>query len=373
MGPQRYQDEEMIKLLVAPSKRPGSGRLPSGVRASPVPTLTRFGGRCVVVIVLCIVACAAVAQAPASSTSKTGAPHRLSQPEFDRLFKQLSNWGRWGKDDQLGTVNLITPQVRLQAVREVRSGVSVSLARPIATAPAIDNATPLKDVVTVNVDDKFNTDTYTVSFHGFGLSHFDSLSHTFYEGKLYNGFSESDVTTAGSRHFDAEQYHDGIMTRGVLVDIPQLRGKPYLDTSDVVTAADLDAWELRARQHIRAGDAVFIRTGRWARRAALGPWDISQASAGLHPDAVRWLKQRDIAVLGSDAAHDRLPSYVDGVDFPIHVLTIVAMGMPLLDQLDLENVAKTAARLDRTTFLLTFAPPRIQGGTGSLMNPIATF
>jgi kynurenine formamidase len=373
MGPQRYQNEEMIKMLVVPSKRAGSGRLPSGVWASPVPTLTRYGGRCVVVIVLCIVACAAVAQAPASSTSKTGAPHRLSQPEFDRLFKQLSNWGRWGKDDQLGTVNLITPQVRLQAVREVRSGVSVSLARPIASAPAIDNATPLKDVVTVNVDDKFNTDTYTVSFHGFGLSHFDSLSHTFYEGKLYNGFSESDVTTAGSRHFDAEQYHDGIMTRGVLVDIPQLRGKPYLDTSDVVTAADLDAWERRAGQHIRAGDAVFIRTGRWARRAALGPWDISQASAGLHPDAVLWLKQRDIAVLGSDAAHDALPSYVDGVDFPIHVLTIVAMGMPLLDQLDLENVAKTAARLDRTTFLLTFAPPRIQGGTGSLMNPIATF
>jgi len=362
-----------MKLLVVPSKRAGSARLPHGDRASPVSRLTRSGGRWVVVIVLCIVACAAAAHAPASSTAKIGAPHHLSKSEFDALFKQLSNWGRWGKNDGLGTVNLITPQVRLQAVREVRSGISVSLARPIATTPAVDNATPLKDVVTVNVDDKFNMDTYTVSFHGFGLSHFDSLSHTFYEGKLYNGLSESDMTTAGSRRLDAEQYHDGIVTRGVLVDIPQLRGKPYLDTSDVVTAADLDTWERRTGQHIRAGDAVFIRTGRWARRAALGPWDISQASAGLHPDAVRWLKQRDIAVLGSDAAHDALPSYVDGVDFPIHILTIVAMGMPLLDQLDLENVAKMAARLHRTAFLLTFAPPRIQDGTGSLINPIATF
>lgn len=358
----------MMKLLVAPSKRAGSGRLYRD-RATPV----SVRGWCIVVIVLCIVACAAAAQIPASSTAKTAAPHHLSQSEFDALFKQLSNWGRWGKDDELGTVNLITPQVRLQAVHEVRSGISVSLARPISTTPAIDNATPLKDVVSVNVDDKFNMDTYTVSFHGFGLSHFDSLAHTFYKGKLYNGVSESDVTKPGARRLDAEQYHDGIVTRGVLVDIPQLRGKPYLDTSDVVTAADLDAWERRTGQHIRAGDAVFIRTGRWARRAALGPWDISQASAGLHPDAVRWLKQRDIAVLGSDAAHDALPSYVDGVDFPIHVLTIVAMGMPLLDQLDLENVAKTAARLRRTTFLLTFAPPRIQDGTGSLMNPIATF
>ena len=368
MGPQRYKNEEMMNLFIAPCKRAGSGRLYRD-RATPV----SFGGWCIVVIVLCIVAFAAAAQGPPSSAPKTAAPRHLSKSEFDTLFTQLSNWGRWGKDDQLGTVNLITPQLRLQAVREVRSGISVSLARPIATTPSVDNATPLKDVVTVNADNKFNLDTYTVSFHGFGLSHFDSLSHTFYKGKLYNGFPESDVAKADARRLDAEQYHDGIVTRGVLVDIPQLRGKPYLDTSDVITAADLDAWERRTGQHIRAGDAVFIRTGRWARRAALGPWDISQASAGLHPDVVRWLKQRDIAVLGSDAAHDALPSYVDGVDFPIHILTIVAMGMPLLDQLDLEDVAKTASRLHRTTFLLTFAPPRIQGGTGSLINPIATF
>ncbi len=364
----------MMKLLVARLRRVGSRPLRHRDQGSLVSTLVRLGGACVVIIVLCIAACAAAAHPSASSIEQTGAPHHLSQSEFDALFNQLSNWGRWGKNDQLGTVNLITPQVRLQAVREVRSGISVSLARPIATIPSVDNATPLKDVVAVNVDDKFNMDTYTVSFHGFGLSHFDSLSHTFYKGKLYNGFSQSDVTAAtGSRRLDAEQYHDGIVTRGVIVDIPQLRGKPYLDTSDVVTAADLDAWERRTGEHIRAGDAVFIRTGRWARRAALGPWDISKASAGLHPDAVRWLRQRDIAVLGSDAAHDALPSYVDGVDFPIHILTIVAMGMPLLDQLDLEDVAKTAARLHRTAFLLTFAPPRIQDGTGSLANPIATF
>jgi kynurenine formamidase len=225
----------------------------------------------------------------------------------------------------------------------------------------------------LGIDGKFNMDTYTVNFHGFAFSHFDALSHTYYEGHLYNGFPDTSITAAGASVLDAATYRNGIFTRGVLVDIPWLRGLPWLDTNAFITARDLDAWEAKTGTHIRSGDAVLIRTGRWARREAKGPWDIANASAGLDPSAILWLHKRDAAFLVSDAAHDAIPSAVHDVDFPIHVLAIVAMGMPLADQCNLEDVAREAQRLHRTTFLLTLAPVRIKGGTGALVNPIATF
>ena len=306
--------------------------------------------------------------------SKTPAQREhYTQAQFDRLFKQVSNWGRWGKTDQLGTLNLITPEVRRQAAAEVKAGVSVSLARDLNSVKAIDNPEPFQDIMHLGIDGKFNMDTYTVNFHGFAFSHFDALSHTFYEGHFYNGYPATDISSSGAKVLDAAQYYDGVFTRGVLVDIPWLRGLPYLPSNAVITAHDLDRWEAKTGVHIRAGDAVVIRTGRWALRAAKGPWDIANASAGLDPSAVLWLHRRDIAFMVSDAAHDSIPSAVQGVDFPIHVLAIVAMGMPLADQCDLEALASESLRLHRETFLLTLAPERIKGGTGSLVNPIATF
>lgn len=306
--------------------------------------------------------------------SKTPAQREhYTQAQFDSLFKQVSNWGRWGKTDQLGTLNLITPEVRRQAAAEVKAGVSVSLARDLNSVKAIDNPEPFQDIMHLGIDGKFNMDTYTVNFHGFAFSHFDALSHTFYEGHFYNGYPATDISSSGAKVLDAAQYYDGVFTRGVLVDIPWLRGLPYLPSNAVITAHDLDRWEAKTGVHIRAGDAVVIRTGRWALRAAKGPWDIANASAGLDPSAVLWLHRRDIAFMVSDAAHDSIPSAVQGVDFPIHVLAIVAMGMPLADQCDLEALASESLRLHRETFLLTLAPERIKGGTGSLVNPIATF
>ena len=313
----------------------------------------------------------------ASASSQTpatqAAREHYTQAQFDRLFQQVSNWGRWGKHDQLGTLNLITPAVRRAAAAEVKAGISVSLARDLNAVKAIDNPEPFQDVMHLDIDGKFNMDTYTVNFHGFAFSHFDALSHTFYEGHLYNGFPASDITSTGAKVLDAAQYENGVFTRGVLVDIPWLRGLPYLPANAVVTGRDLDRWEAKTGIHIRSGDAVLIRTGRWALRAAKGPWDIASASAGLDPSAVLWLHKRDIAFLVGDAAHDSIPSAVENVDFPIHVLTIVAMGMPLADQCDLEALASESLRLHRQTFLLTLAPERIEGGTGSLANPIATF
>ncbi len=315
-----------------------------------------------------------LAPATTAQSAKPPAPRQnLTKAQFDEVFKQVSNWGRWGNSDQMGTLNLITPAVRREAAKEVRVGVSVSLARDLNPEKAVDNPEPFRDTMNLGVDDKFNMDTYTVNFHGFAFSHIDALSHTYYGDKLYNGFPVAKITASGAGVLDTALYRDGIMTRGVLIDIPWLRGLPYLETNAFITAADLDAWEAKTGIHIHAGDAVAIRTGRWAYRDAKGPWDISSASAGLDPSAIVWLRKRDAAVLIGDAAHDAIPSAVEGVDFPIHVLAITAMGMPMADQCNLEDVAKEAQKLHRYTFLLTVAPPRIKGGTGALANPIATF
>jgi kynurenine formamidase len=297
----------------------------------------------------------------------------LTKPQFEQLFKQVSNWGRWGKDDQLGTLNLITPARKREAAALVKAGISVSLARDLNEEKSIDNPDPFRDTMNLGVDGKFNMDTYTANFHGFAFSHFDALSHTYYDGHLYNGFPDISITSTGATKLDAAQYRDGIFTRGVLVDVPWMRGLPYLEKNAYVSGKDLDAWEAKTGIHIHSGDAVIIRTGRWALRDAKGPWDIANASAGLDPSAIAWLHKRDAAFLVSDAAHDAIPSSVSGVDFPIHVLAIVAMGMPLADQCNLEEVAKRAQELHRYTFLLTLAPVRIKGGTGALINPIATF
>lgn len=326
---------------------------------------------------LCTVACLAifglVRPSPGGALRETSKAGKMTKVDFEKMVKDLSNWGRWGKDDQLGTINLITPVKRREAAAQVTEGFAVSLARDADTQKAVDNTTPFEHEMSLAVDGEFNMDKYSVFFHGFAHTHFDAPSHTYYEGRMYNGFPVAAVTADGAKYLSAVNYRDGVFTRGVLVDIPSLRNVPYLDTTDLITSQDLDAWEKKTGVHIGHGDAVFIRTGRWARRAAKGPWDIGNHSAGLDPSTARWLKERDIALLGGDAASDAIPSLVDGVNFPIHILMLVSMGTPMLDQCDLEVLAKAAASRNRYTFLLTVAPIRIKGGTGSLVNPIALF
>ena len=122
-----------------------------------------------------------------------------------------------------------------------------------------------------------------------------------------------------------------------------------------------------------SGDAVLIRTGRWARRAAKGPWPAGDSLAGLHASCARWLKARDIAVLGSDSAGEVRPTGVDGMRGPIHTLVLVAMGVPILDNCDLEQLSQNTQQRKRWEFLLTTAPLSVPGATGSSLNPIAVF
>ena len=300
----------------------------------------------------------------------------LTKAAIDRWMNELTNWGRWGKDDQLGTLNLITPAKRRQAAALVREGAAVSLARETSKDKQIDNSDPYTHTMHYTGAKplgQFSLDSIGVSYHGFQHSHMDALSHMFWNDKMYNGFPQAEVTDQGAGKLAISNVREGIFTRGVLVDLPWLLGADYLEPDKVITPEDLDAWERKSGVRIQPGDVVLFRTGRWARRAARGPWKISEQSAGLDARCARWIKQRDVAAAGSDAAIDRLPSGIDGVTHPIHQLLIIAMGIHILDNLDLEDVAREAQKRRRWHFLFTAAPIRITGGTGSPLNPIAVF
>lgn len=291
-------------------------------------------------------------------------------------MESLSNWGRWGVEDQLGTINLITPETRLEAAKLVTEGISVSLARDVEKQEAVDNPRPFRHTmlnVGQNNPGQFVSDDFQVSYHGYAHTHMDSLCHMAFEGKMYNGFPQAEVVTEGAPRLAVLNYKEGIFARAVLMDIPRLKGVDWLEPGTPIYPADLDAWEKEANVQVRSGDIVLIRTGRWARRDQEGPWDVSKSSAGLHASCAKWLKGRDAMILGSDAASDVAPSLVDGVNQPIHQLVIIAMGMPIFDNLDLEAVAEEAARQSRWEFLVTAAPIAVGGGTGSPFNPIATF
>jgi kynurenine formamidase len=305
-------------------------------------------------------------------------PPMLTLADIERMLPEISNWGRWGKNDEMGTVNLITPAHRKRAASLVREGISISLAHDQSTMPSIDNAQPLVRVMnSIAGSDtaKFSlsTDTYTMNYHGYFYSHMDALCHFAHGRQLYNGTPSSATTSAGASKLDITAFKDGIVTLGILLDIPRLKGVPYLEPGTAVLPEDLDAWEKQARVKVSSGDMVMLRTGRWARRAAKGPWAIPEAVAGLHVSCVRWLKQRDVSVLASDAVSDVFPSRVEGLRDPIHCLVIVGLGTPLFDNLDPEETSETANRLRRWEFMFTAAPMRIPGGTGSPINPLAIF
>ena len=285
----------------------------------------------------------------------------------------LSNWGRWGAEDQLGTLNLITPEVTAAAAATVRSGRRVSCARPLDTRPSADNPTPVAHHMTGTATEGMGADYFAISPHGFATSHIDALCHIFHEGKLYNGYPAETVTAHGATQLGIHQLHDGIVTRGVLLDIPALRGVDALAPGDPIFPEDLEAAEAMAGLEVQPGDALLVRTGRWQWRRRHGAWDAGSLAAGLDASCLPWLRARDVATLGSDGVSDVLPSGVEGVGMPIHTVVIVAMGVHLLDNLDLDALAVACAEEDRWEFLFTVAPLVLRRGTASPINPIALF
>ena len=324
-----------------------------------------------------------------SAQATTPGDRTVTQEQMDDWKKTLSNWGRWGKDDELGTLNLITPVVRRDAATQVRSGISVSLERPIDPthiAPDHEGPTPRAAVIQRMLSGPptrttGSTDQLSIVAHGYTETHLDAFGHHFHDGLMYNGFSVEDHVSmeTGLSRGAISAFGDGIFTRGVLVDIPAMRGVDYLEPGTPIYVSDLEAWEEFAGLKIQPGDAVFVRTGRWQAEAERGRWDIANLAAGLDASVIPWLHERGIALIGTESAMSVKPfpdtTQITNPDdyLPAHNFALVSLGMPLIDNADLDALSRTAKTQARYTFLLTVAPIRVMSGTGVTVNPIATF
>jgi kynurenine formamidase len=295
----------------------------------------------------------------------------MSADEVLGLHDRLSNWGRWGPDDQLGTLNFITAEVTAASTSSVRSGRTVSCARPLPTQPGPDNLAPVVHHMTGTATEGYGADYFALASHGYATSHIDALCHIFHEGRMYNGFPAESVTAHGASKLGIHHLRSGIITRGVLIDVPAVRGVDALEPGEPIFLEDLEGAETAAGVKVQSGDALLVRTGRWRWRELHGPWAPNEGMAGLDASCLAWLHEREIAVLGSDGVSDVMPSRVDTVAMPIHTVAIVAMGIHLLDNLDLDELSMVCAAQGRWTFLLTVAPLVLKRGTASPVNPIA--
>jgi kynurenine formamidase len=304
-------------------------------------------------------------------------PGQMSEAEFRSLYQRLRAQVPWGPDDPHGALNYLTPAEVLAAAREVRLGRTVSLAAPVEDRPAADNPDPCQHQVTQPGSAAparglaFAMDRIAMNIHGNADSHVDALCHVIFDGQLYNGVAADAVTESGAAKLSIGMAADGIVGRGVLVDVPRSRGVAWLEPGDDVTMADLLAAERDQKVQIGQGDIVLIRVGHRRRRDELGAWEVAEARAGLHPTVLPLLAERRIAALGSDSNNDTAPSTVAGVAFPVHVLAVNALGLHLLDYLQFTELAEACAEAGRWSFLCVTAPLRLPTGTGSPVNPIA--
>jgi len=310
-------------------------------------------------------------------------PKPVSAHEFEQLYRKVCNWGRWGEDDERGTLNYITPDHVKAAARLVRAGRSVSLSLPISTVAGPDNPRPaLHYMIHRHEADlpegapRLATDFLASEFHGDSFTHMDALCHISYQAKLYNGKPASSVTGRGAKLQDITAFADGIVGRGVLLDIPRLRGVPWLEPGDAVTPEELEAAERAQCVTLGEGDILLFRTGHHRRRLERGPWNNGydgEGKAGLHVTALLLLHERKVAAFLPDGDGETVPSRIEGIAYPIHLLQIVAMGMVCADSLQFEELVKVCEQEGRWEFMVVACPLRLPGGTGSLFNPIAIF
>jgi kynurenine formamidase len=301
------------------------------------------------------------------------------EDEVVEMLDSLSNWGRWGKDDKLGTLNLVTPNATKSAAAAVRRGRTVSVARTITPRYAPDNVNPPLHFVMASGEGApakgqgASSDWYGIACHGHSITHLDSLAHMFWNGKMYNDRPASRVDQfTGAKDGSIEDAGDGVITRGVLLDLPRTLGVTYLEPGHRITPRELEAAEGAGGIQVRSGDAVLIRTGRDADRAARGLYlPDEHGCPGLSASCLPWIKDRGIALLGSDVAQDAMPSLYQRMAGPIHSVGIVGMGLWLLDNAYLEELAAAAAEESQWEFLLALGPLKLKRGTGSPVNPLA--
>jgi kynurenine formamidase len=333
------------------------------------------------ILVIGLIVLAAGISIPYAHSQSNARPAIANEADFSRAMKELSNWGRWGADDELGAANLITPAKRKQALALAKEGVTISMAHDVVQEKAADAPNILERVLG-NVTPTGTTDRYqyTGTYHGVIHSHLDAVDcHIMVDGKGYNGRSMEDISaTGGCPKGNINALKDGVVTRGILFDATRLPGKAtpqgWLDPGTAIHREDLEALEKLERVKVSAGDVIMLYTGRWKRRAALGPWPNTTGFAGYHADVAYFLKERGVAFIAGDGPNDVQPSGLSGaIGIPLHRLALVAMGVDIFDNLDFERAVEQARRMNRYEFLFMAAPLRIDKGTGSPLNPLAIF
>ena len=319
-----------------------------------------------------------VTRAPSEGNPR---PTIATEADYNRALKELSNWGRWGNDDELGAANLITLAKRKQALALAKEGLTISMAHDVVQEKAADAPNILErslgNVTPTGTTDRYQ---YTGTYHGVIHSHLDAVDcHIMVDGKGYNGRPMEDITAAGGcPKGNILALKDGVVTRGVLFDATRLPGKAtsqgWLDPGTAVHREDLEALEKLERVKVSAGDVILLYTGRWKRRAALGPWPNTMGFAGYHADVAYFLKERGVSFIAGDGPNDVQPSgLTPPIAIPLHRLALVALGVSIFDNLDFERAVEEARRLNRYEFLFVAAPLRIDKGTGSPLNPLAIF
>jgi len=326
-----------------------------------------------------LVICAALGICFRHVQAQAQSPSTATPADYLKWRNEMKNWGRWGADDERGTSNLITPAKTLSALKLVKLGLVISLAHPVPQQSDAEGAPAGVFHRTTNGISATNTtDTYSVSYHGNTVSHMDAFCHFFFEGKMYNGYPVADNISpeTGCRKDSIMAWKDGVVTRAVLYDMPQLKGVDSIEPGTPITRADLEAWEKMAKIKAGPGDVLLLYVGRWKRRAKEGP--IAGHVAGYHPDVVPFIKERDLAFIGHDFNIDWNPRPGWGAEQgipvnPVHQAVLNWMGVSIIESLDLEKAVETARRLKRYEFMITIAPLVVEGGTGSPLNPLATF
>jgi kynurenine formamidase len=301
-----------------------------------------------------------------------------SAADFVALMTPLCNWGRWGVDDELGTLNLLTPEHAASAARAVETGRCVPLGRPLTVRPAPDDPSPLLHLMKSSgesaapVGGSHASEWLGLAFHGFAVTHVDAYSHQFFNGQMYNGRPADLVSTrTGAARGSVLPLARGLVGRGVLLDAPRRVGRDWLEPGEGLGPADLDAIAAAQHTELRPADLLLVRGGRDARAAVHGVTDPMLAgSPGLSIEALPWLRHHDVALLGSDGQNDVMQPGEAAHRMPVHAGALTYLGLPLLDNLLLDELASACAARRRWDFQLVVAPLALTRCTGSPVNPI---
>ncbi len=308
----------------------------------------------------------------------------LSEKEVLNYLDSLNNWGRWGKDDQLGTINFINPEKVKKSLSLAKDGFLVTCARLISSSVRPEMNSQAIRYMVVSGEGRENISPEQIHkrrgalefigmvFHGDSITHLDSPAHYFWKGKMYNNRPADLVSSReGAQVNDVEVLRNGIITRGVLLDVAAVKNKKWLEPGEAVTVADLEMAETASGVRVESGDILLVRTGNYQR--LLETKEAEAGEPGLGVEITPWLHKREVSVIGSDTtnelAHDQYPN----INSPFHTICLTAMGLRLLDNCDLEELATVCKEKNRWEFCISINPLRLKNVTGSPVNPVAVF